>query len=686
MRQTKTASTVASSRSGLLRMALAAVVALLLSRAWPLSGMEGAYVSVGFGFLLGVFLVVGRPKVFLRERLVRVFLDSALIAVLIAYTGGADSPFFPLYLLAALGIAWIETRPRVALATAALVVGYPVAVVVSGGLGDLVSTPVALRAGFIALFCVVVTFLASEIQGFRRLAVGLSSTLANEIDRVESDESLISEFGPVLKVLSLEGILGWTVEAAHAVGGGPFAHVAALKGNHHRTLMEGDFDACPSWWHPSIQRLLLWSCREGEVVRSEEEIHGIEGFVAVPIGPAEGEPWGAMILGGKELGAEEERALKLLAAGVAPALENANTAPGGLDQVSGLPNRASLRRVLRRELSHGGSLTVLAVGLNGLPAYNRARGAAAEDELLRRLGERLGSRQRAFHHGGDELVVVLGGSDEARARRTALAIQQLVSEETYGSGDPSLSAAVGFAFAGAGDGGDPDLVLGAALRALGEARDRAEGVAGPSILAEAPGRAGSGMAVSEKAAALIKPLKTRDPLIGDHLKAVSRLASRIGSEMSLPPERLDALVLGAQLHDIGKIGVPDQILQKPGRLTDEEYDVIKRHPVLAAEMLAPVEELAPAVPVVRHHHERFDGRGYPDGLRGEDIPLEARVVSVADAFDSMIRDRPYGYEISREAAMEEVERNSGTQYDPRVVRALLEVVRESDDRRMGSAG
>ncbi|MBA2712490.1 MAG: hypothetical protein H0U55_02920, partial [Rubrobacteraceae bacterium] len=221
MRQTKTASTVASPRSGLLRMALAAVVALLLSRAWPLSGMEGAYLSAGLALLFGVFLAVGRPRVFLRERLVRVFLDSALIAVLVAYTGGADSPFFPLYLLAALGIAWIETRPRVAVATAALVVGYPVAVVVSGGLGDLVSTPVALRAGFIALFCVVVTFLASDIQGFRKLAVGLSSTLAKEIDRVESDESLISEFGPVLKVLSLEGILGWTVEAAHAVGGGP---------------------------------------------------------------------------------------------------------------------------------------------------------------------------------------------------------------------------------------------------------------------------------------------------------------------------------------------------------------------------------------------------------------------------------------------------------------------------------
>jgi putative nucleotidyltransferase with HDIG domain len=580
---------------------------------------------------------------------------------------------------------WVETPAKIVAATVAVVGAYLVATVAAGDPGVIWSAPVGLRAGLLALFCAIAGLWGLETHNYRRLALGLASAFAAELSHVEKAEGLVSRFGPVLRVLSLEGILLWTAEAAHAVGEGSYAHVAGLNGSHHRTVLEGDFDACPSWWHPSIQRLLLWSCREGEVVRSEDEIHGIKGFMAVPIGPDEDEPWGAMILGGKVFGAEEERALKLLAAGVAPALENAAAAPGGLDQPSGLPNRASLRRVLRRELSHDGSLTVLALGLDDLPAYDRARGTAASDELLRRLGQRLGSWQRAFHYREDEFVVVLGGSDEARARRTALAIQQLVSEETGGFGDSPPSAAVGFAFAGAGD-EDPDLVLAAALRALREARHRAEGLAGPPILAEVPAGSGSDMPVSEKAAAFMKPLEARDPLIGDHLKAVSRLASRIGSRMSLPTDRMDALALGALLHDVGKIGVPDQILHKPGRLTDEEYEVIKRHPVVGAEMLAPVEELAQAVPVVRHHHERFDGRGYPDGLRGEDIPLAARVISVADAFDSMVRDRPYGYGISRQAALEEVERNSGTQFDPRVVRALLEVVWEFDDRRTGSAG
>jgi HD-GYP domain-containing protein (c-di-GMP phosphodiesterase class II) len=108
--------------------------------------------------------------------------------------------------------------------------------------------------------------------------------------------------------------------------------------------------------------------------------------------------------------------------------------------------------------------------------------------------------------------------------------------------------------------------------------------------------------------------------------------------------------------------------------------------MLGVSILTPVRELAPALPVIRHHHERFDGKGYPDGLSGEDIPLIARVVSVADAFDSMVRARPYGYGISRKAALGEIEENSGTQFDPRIVRALLEVVYAPRDQQANSAG
>jgi putative nucleotidyltransferase with HDIG domain len=656
-------------------MGLAFVVAVLLSQGWPLAGMEGAYLAVGLAFLVGLVQALGWPGILLRERLVRVFVDCALVGVLVAYTGGAESPFFPLYLLAALGIAWVDTRPKVAAATAALVVGYPVAVVVAGGFGDLVSTPVALKAGFVALFCVAVTFLASEVQGVKKLAVKLSSTLAREIDRVESDENLISEFSPVLKVLNLEGILRWTVEAAHAVGGGPYAHVASLTGNHHQTLMEGDFDVCPSWWHPAIQRLVLQSCRGGEMVRSEEEIHGIRGFVALPLGMDEEEKWGAVIVGGGEYGAEEERALKLLAGEVAPALENATYAPGGLDQLTGLPNRASLRRVLRQELSYGRPLTVLAMHPTGLRGRDRG--------LLRKVGEKLGDgRQRAFCFGEEEFVVILGGSGEGRARRVARSLQQLVSEE-MGTSGTLPAATVGWVIV---ETGDEDSVIGAAMRALEKADKLPEGISGLSAGAQDLEDFEGERRVLGIARTLVEAMEAKDPNIKEHLRSVSSLSLRIGREISLPEEQMEALANGALLHDVGKIGIPDRILQKTVRLTEEEYTVIKQHPDLGVRILTPVEEMESALPVVKHHHERYDGKGYPDGLRGEDIPLIARIVSVADAFDSMIRARPYGYGVSQEAALEEISENSGTQFDPRIVGVLLETVYAPEERRADSAG
>jgi HD-GYP domain-containing protein (c-di-GMP phosphodiesterase class II) len=678
MRRIKTASTVASPGAGLIRVALAGAVALMLALAFPEAGV--AYLAAGLALLFGMFLIVGRPAILVRERLVSVFLDTALVGVLVAYTGGAGSPFFPLYLLAALGIARIEMRPKVAVATAALVAWYPAVVAASEGIGALGSTPVVLRTGLIALFCAAVAFLGSEMQGSRRLASKLSSNLAIEKDHVESDERLLSKFGPVMKVLSLEGILGWTVEAAHTVGGGPYAHVAALKGNHHKTILEGDFDVCPSWWHPSIQRLVLQSCREGETVRSEEEIHGIDGFMAIPLGTGEDEKWGAVVVGGGEYGAEEERVLKLLAGGIGPALEEAGDSPGGLDQLTGLPNRASLYRVLRQELSYGRPITVLAMQ----PTVVRDHGLVAGDAFLQRIGKRLADGgQHAFRYGDEVFVVVLSGAGESRARHAALTLQQQVSEEA-GSPDNLPVAPIGWVFAETGDEGS---VLDTALRALERARGSPEGISGFDAGAQNPERLIEGEnQVLGIAWTLVEALEAKDPYIKEHLRAVSGLALRIGSEISLPGEQMEALASGALLHDVGKIGIPDRILQKSGRLTEDEYAEIKRHPVLGVSILTPATELASALPIVKHHHERFDGKGYPDGLRGEDIPLTARIVSVADAFDSMIRARPYGYGISRKAALREIEENSGTQFDPRIVRALLEVVYAPGDRQADSAG
>jgi HD-GYP domain-containing protein (c-di-GMP phosphodiesterase class II) len=319
--------------------------------------------------------------------------------------------------------------------------------------------------------------------------------------------------------------------------------------------------------------------------------------------------------------------------------------------------------------------------LGGLRDYAGVYGQAAGSALLQRIGQRLSDgRQRVFRYGEEEFVVVLGGSGESRARRAALALQQHVSEETGRPGESS-QAAVGWVFA---ETGDEKSVLDAALRALEEAKSSPEGISGLPDGAQDLDE--GGWRVLDIASTLVEAMEAKDPYIKEHLRAVSSLARRIGREVSLPEEQMDALTNGALLHDVGKIGIPDRILQKSVSLTEEEYAEIKQHPVLGVGILTPVKELAPALPVVKHHHERFDGKGYPDGLLGEDIPLIARIVSVADAFDSMIRARPYGYGVSRRAALKEIEDNSGTQFDPSVVGMLLQVVYAEGESQAGSAG
>ena len=173
--------------------------------------------------------------------------------------------------------------------------------------------------------------------------------------------------------------------------------------------------------------------------------------------------------------------------------------------------------------------------------------------------------------------------------------------------------------------------------------------------------------------ALAAALDARDPYTAGHSQRVSDLSVLLAKEMSLPAQDRETLRLGALLHDIGKIGINDSVLRKPGKLTPEEFDHIKLHPVLGARILQPLTFLAPHLPVVELHHERPDGRGYPHGLRGDDIPLFARIVHVADAFDAMTSARAYRPARPAAEAMAELWRNVGTDFDPRVVQAMAAV-------------
>ncbi len=170
--------------------------------------------------------------------------------------------------------------------------------------------------------------------------------------------------------------------------------------------------------------------------------------------------------------------------------------------------------------------------------------------------------------------------------------------------------------------------------------------------------------------ALVTAIEAKDEYTRGHSQRVAEYAVGIALELNFPQERVDLLRTAAELHDIGKIGIKDLIIQKPDRLSDEEFREIKNHVITGERIVAPITYLSPVLPAIRNHHERWDGKGYPDGQKGEQIALEARILAVADAFDAMTTKRTYNNPMTMEQALKRVREASGTQFDPQVVAAF----------------
>ena len=177
----------------------------------------------------------------------------------------------------------------------------------------------------------------------------------------------------------------------------------------------------------------------------------------------------------------------------------------------------------------------------------------------------------------------------------------------------------------------------------------------------------------ETVRSLVAAIDAKDAYTKGHQERVSLLTEILGQEMSLPEEEAKILQQAAILHDIGKIGVPEQILRKTGKLTAEEFQIIKQHPAIGAEIISPVQFLQEARPIVLYHHERFDGKGYPEGLQGEQIPRGARIIAVADAIDAMLSNRPYAPASSAERVRKELRLCAGLQFDPQIVDIALKI-------------
>ncbi|MCD4784800.1 MAG: HD domain-containing protein [Candidatus Eremiobacteraeota bacterium] len=180
--------------------------------------------------------------------------------------------------------------------------------------------------------------------------------------------------------------------------------------------------------------------------------------------------------------------------------------------------------------------------------------------------------------------------------------------------------------------------------------------------------------------ALANAIEARDPYTRGHSDRVTGYSVRIAEKMKMSTVEIEKIRCAALLHDIGKINIKEDILNKPGKLTEEEYDIMSQHPVFGAKIMEPVEEFKEMLPYMYHHHERFSAGGYPEGLKGEDIPMASRILSVADAFDAMTSDRPYRKALSISHAIEELEQNAGTQFDPKVVSVFKDILFNETDR------
>jgi diguanylate cyclase (GGDEF)-like protein len=334
------------------------------------------------------------------------------------------------------------------------------------------------------------------------------------------------------------------------------------------------------------------------------------------------------------------------------------------DSLTGLPNRRRLAADLEERISSATierPLVLVLFDLDGFKAFNDTFGHPAGDLLLSRLGGNLAAaiagRGSAYRMGGDEFCV-LASLDGEDPEELTLAAASALCERGEGF---AVTASYGSTLLPA-DTTDPSEAL-----RMADQRMYARKSIGS--------RASAGR---QSADVLLKVLMECSPELGAHLDAVAELCLEVAGRLHLPDEDLAPLLQAAALHDVGKVAIPDEILNKPGPLDDREWAVMRRHTLVGERVLGTAPSLVQAAKLVRSSHERFDGQGYPDRLAGEDIPLGARIIAVCDAFEAMTAIRTYRPAMSRTEALEELRRCSGTQFDPVVVDAFCAALAEGE--------
>ena len=385
-----------------------------------------------------------------------------------------------------------------------------------------------------------------------------------------------------------------------------------------------------------------------------------------------------------------------------PSLQNslrygAATSRAQIDALTGLHNHRVLQERLTQEVARATRamesrpldarpplpMAVAVMDVTDFKLFNDTYGHSTGDNVLKFIATCLRHTFRAgdvvARYGGDEFVVVLPDTDLSSAQSVCRRAQDAVLAQPFEAPDGSqVSVRVSCGVAVfPHDGTDTSTLLAKADERLYEAKALGRLIVenAPSVEAEIGEHEMGIWREFPVYKALVEAIDKKDRYTRRHTRAVFGYANRIALALQLPPAQMAAVQGAALLHDIGKIVVPDAILRKPGRLSAEETEIMQRHVLYGEQLVKDVPEIEGVLDGVRHHHENFDGSGYPSALSGSDIPLVARLLAVPDAFVAMTIERPYRRALSKADAMRQIEIGSGTQFDPDIVRAFAEIVR-----------
>ena len=383
------------------------------------------------------------------------------------------------------------------------------------------------------------------------------------------------------------------------------------------------------------------------------------------------------------------RLLEQVALQIATPIENAQLYTRAeqrsrVDELTGLFNRRHFEERLKEEIGrhsrYGNLFSILLLDLDNFKTYNDIYGHPAGDILLSQIGKvikgSVRSADQAFRYGGDEFVVILPEAAMDDAYVVAERVRVQVAREMEAK-EIAVTVSIGVASYPADGVISGELVTVADTALYYAKRTGGNRVYLSSrILSEPVDDAGTYARHNGLSAiyALVSTVEAKDPYTYGHSRKVNTYAVALAEAVGLSPEEVSRVSTAALLHDIGKIGIADRVLNKKSKLTKEDWEAIRSHPRLGATIVGNVPNLAPCVSTILHHHERWDGSGYPEGLKGEQISVEARILAIADAFEAMSAARPYRPALCNEKVLTELRRGAGSQFDPELVEVFIGVV------------